>query len=326
MDFRIGAKSPVYYARQTSKVADRALKADFARMMAEEKESINDISAVDCKIPGTPTGKADFVMQDTVVISENLLEAEAEPARPAPLSSDDTVVVEKSPLTGRLESVHKKIEDMDFTGKSAEEVYKTIVDVYEDEFGFIGYLFHTDEESYYEVKEDREMEILMAMEDIAQKPDYKTLQSREFYRRAMGYDKMTDEEKIAAIKERVGGSSYCHRYAELAELERAGVITSEQSVNISSSLYRQSKIEYCEANGLDYMRFVYPWDFGENVSEKDMSLRAGNLTAWASKAGVTWLEVFEGVRDNPALHGWEKSAVLKKLDETIGLLSGSDRV
>ena len=37
MDFRIGAKSPVYGARQTAKVTDKQLKQSFAMKMAEVK-------------------------------------------------------------------------------------------------------------------------------------------------------------------------------------------------------------------------------------------------------------------------------------------------
>ena len=68
MDFRIGAKSPVYGARQTAKVTDKQLKQSFAMKMAEVRPP----------------------RQDTMEISGN-------------------------PLAQRLENVHQKINEMDFT-------------------------------------------------------------------------------------------------------------------------------------------------------------------------------------------------------------------
>lgn len=312
MDFRIGAKSTAYAAGYASKAAARSSNTSFAGMMQAEVESINEGR----NISGASAQRNMPTLRDTVMIHKK--PSEGDVALP-------TASVEKTPLTERLESVRKRIEAMDFTGKSPEEAYKAIVDSYEEEFGFLSYLFEIDKEGYNAVKKDREAQILAAMEGMEPKPDEQTLKSNEFYCRAMGYDKMTKEEKIAAIRERVGGDSYCHRYAELAELRRVGLITPEQHTNMYSSLRRRSILEYCEANGLDYMRYQYPWDYGENASLEDMNLRDSRLTAWASGAEVTWSEILESVRNNPALYGWEKSAIFDQLDETLELLLRGDK-
>ena len=94
MDFRIGAKSPVYSARQTSKVADKQLKQSFAMKMAE--------------------------------------------VRPP---KQDTVEISGSPLAERLENVHQKIGEMDFIGKTSEEVYRSVLDAYDEEFGRLPNLY-----------------------------------------------------------------------------------------------------------------------------------------------------------------------------------------
>lgn len=314
MNLRIGAKSPVYSTRHTSKTAEHSSKTSFARMMADEKESINDGSAADCKIPGTPPEKADPVIRDTVTISRNLLEAEAVLAGPDPLSTDYTEPVKKTPLTERLEALRQKIEGMDFTGKSDEEICKSIVDAYEDEFGFIGVLAYTDRETYNEIRQAE----IRTISGIA------SGYSDDLYYRAMGYDKMTDAEKIAAIKERVGGSSYYHQYATLAEFQRAKVITYNQCMTIFRALSRSAKMEYCAQHGLNYLRWSYPSEFGDDCSEEVMKLREQSFMAWAAKTDVTWLEIFESVHEYPALWEWERNNFFKEVEEVAKLLAGSD--
>lgn len=270
MDLRIGAKSPIYSSRATSKVADKALKADFAKMMAETKP----------------------VNQDTVEISGN-------------------------PLTQRLENVHQKINEMDFTGKTSEEVYRSVVDAYEEQFGFIGNLHYLDEDAYNQVYPDRQKMI----EGVV--PNYRDVKNGLHYR-AMGYDKMTKEEKIAAIRERIGGDSYVHKYAMLGEMERAGVITSHQNSTIAYSLYRKSEKEYCAAHGLDYIQWSMHRDEGSSGKYADSWVQ--KVMTWASTVDVTWLEVFDSIHENEALWDDEKDILIKELEGTSELLIGSDKV
>ena len=67
MDIRIGAKSPVYGSRPTSRVTDSSLKTSFAMMMVKER-SISQGSATSSKSPAAKTGS---INQDTVTISGN---------------------------------------------------------------------------------------------------------------------------------------------------------------------------------------------------------------------------------------------------------------
>ncbi len=269
MDFRIGAKSPVYGARQTAKVTDKQLKQSFAMKMAEVK-----------------------------------------PPR------QDTVEISGSPLAKRLEGIHQKINEMDFAGKSSEEVYRTILDTYDEELGIVNGLVYTDRDAYMEIESDRQN---MFKEKI---PDYEILNKTELHYCAMGYDKMTKSEKIAAINERVGGNGYVQKYVMLAELTRAGVITSHQNSTIAYSLYKKSEKEYCAAHGLNYIQ----WSMGKDVSGESMEQREKSFMAWAAKTDVTWLEVFQSVHENPALWDAEKDMLLKELEGTSELLIGSDNI
>lgn len=269
MDLRIGAKSPVYGFRATSKVADKALKADFAKMMAETKP----------------------VNQDTVEISG-------------------------SPLTQRLENVHQKIGEMDFTGKTSEEVYRSVMDAYDEEFGFVGNIAYSDYDSYLEIQADRRS---IFKEKV---PGYELRKENELHYRAMGYDKMTNAEKIAAITDRVGGNSYIHKYGMLDELARAKVLTWSQKSDIHWSLHRKLEKGYCAEHGLDYIQ----WSMGKNVSEEGVKLREKSLMMWAEKADVTWLEVFDSIHENETLWDEEKDVLMKELEGTSELLIKSDKV
>lgn len=270
MDLRIGAKSPVYNVRQTSKVADKVLKADFAKMIAETKP----------------------VNQDTVEISGN-------------------------PLTQRLENVHQKINEMVFTGKTSEEVYRSVLDAYEDEFGYVNIFFHTDEETYNEIVADREK---LFSEKV---PNYETAKlaqnnksSSLLYYRAMGYDKMTNEEKIDAIKKRIPGDSYVHKSVIIAEMHRANLISSEQRSKLFWSLNHKAEKEYCATQGLDYIQ----WSRGKGLSKEGLELRQKSLMEWKAKTEITWLEVFESVHDYPALNKEENTLFLAEIEEISNLL------
>lgn len=226
----------------------------------------------------------------------------------------DTVEISGNPLAKRLDSVHQKLGEMDFTGKSSEEVYKAVVDAYDDEFGFLGNLAYSDYDTYVEIQADKRN---IFQEKV---PGYERGKENELHYRAMGYDTMSKAEKIAAIKNRVGGSSYIHKYAMLDELEKANVITSHQGFTMFQSLHRKSKLEYCEAHGLDYMRFEYPSEYGDDYSERAMKLREKSLAAWSAKTDVTWLEIIESVKDYPAMHDWEKDAFFKEMAGVTELL------
>ncbi|MCI8868743.1 MAG: hypothetical protein HFE61_11610 [Anaerotignum sp.] len=269
MDFRIGAKSPVYGARQTAKVTDKQLKQSFAMKMAEVRPP----------------------RQDTMEISGN-------------------------PLAQRLENVHQKINEMDFTGKSSEEVYKSIIDAYDEEFGFVGNMGYSDYDSYLEIESDRRN---IFKEKV---PGYELRKESELHYRAMGYDKMTKAEKIEAISKRVGGNSYIHKYGMLDELARAEVLTWSQKSDIHWSLHRKLEEEYCATHGMDYIQ----WSMGKDISEKGMMLREKSLMAWAAKTDVTWFAVFESIYENPALRDETKDVLIKELEGTSELLIGSDKI
>lgn len=269
MDFRIGAKSPVYCARQTAKVTDKQLKQSFAMKMAEVRPP----------------------RQDIVEISGN-------------------------PLAQRLENVHRQINEMDFTGKTSEEVYKSVVDTYDKEFGFVGNIAYSDYDSYLEIEADRRA---IFKEKV---PGYELRKESELHYHAMGYDKMTKAEKIAAINERVGGNSYIHKYGMLDELARAEVLTWSQKSDIHWSLHRKLEEEYCTTHDLDYIQ----WSMGKNISEEGIKLREKSLIAWAAKTDVTWLAVFESIQENPALRDEEKNELIKELEGTSELLMKSDNV
>ncbi len=270
MDFRIGAKSPVYSARQTSKVADKQLKQSFAMKMAE--------------------------------------------VRPP---KQDTVEISGSPLAERLENVHQKIGEMDFIGKTSEEVYRSVLDAYDEEFNLVDCLIYTDRDAYMEIEADRRNAFKEKV------PGYEFQKEKELHFRAMGYDKMTNEEKIAAIRERIGGNSYVHKYAMLGEMACAGVITSQQSSAIAYSLYRKSEKEYCAAHGLDYIQWSMYRD--EGISEKYADSWVQKVMAWASTVDVTWLEVFDSVHENEALWDEEKEVLMKEVEGTSELLIRSDK-
>ena len=274
MDFRIGAKSPVYGARQTSKVADKQLKQSFAMKMAEVRPP----------------------RQDIVEISGN-------------------------PLAQRLENVHQQINGMDFTGKTSEEVYKFIVDVYDQEFGFVGNLHYSDLEAYNRIYPDRQQMIENTV------PNYQQVK-KELHYRAMGYDKMTNQEKIAEIKKRVGGNTIIDKFSIINELARAKVITSDQQSTLYNSLYRKAEMEYCAEKGFDYLTWsCHPEKYYGNSSE-DCSFDQWqkSLMAWATKKEVTWLEVIESIQDYPAIRDQEKDVFMKDLEEVTGLLLRSDNI
>ena len=271
MDFRIGAKSPVYGTRQTAKVTDKELKQSFAMKMAEVKPP----------------------RQDIVEISVN-------------------------PLAQRLENVHQQINEMDFTGKTSEEVYKSIIDAYEGEFGFSDLLFYTDRESDNIVDEDMQRIIENTV------PNYQNVKKGLYYR-AMGYDKMSNAEKIEAIRERVGGNSYVHKICELNEMCRAGIITTSQQFDISGAMERMAGMEYCAKMGFDYITWSScPEKYHGEFSENRIPTWPQDFMAWAAKTEVTWLEVIESIQENPALRGEEKNELIKELEETSELLKRSD--
>lgn len=287
MDIRIGAKSLIYGSRNTSKVTDRALKASFAMMMAKEKKSIS-------QSPAAKMEKVDSINQGTATINGN-------------------------DLAQRLENVHKKIDELDFTGKYRYEKYRSIYDVYEAEFGFLDFISYLDEDTFDIVYKDREEMLASVI------PGYDS-KDLWLHRSAMGYDKMSKEEIIAAIKERVGGNSYVHKYSELGELTRAGLITNVQAVEIFHTMNRKAEKEYCAKIGIDHITLYQHLEeyYGEPF-EKALDTWSKNLLDWTANTDITWLEIVESVEKYSTKWEWDKKAFMKEFEEISELLIESDK-
>lgn len=283
MDFRIGAKSPIYSTQYTSKVTDRALKASFARMMAETKAS-----AAGTKAAGTKA-----VQQDTMEISGDALEK-------------------------RLERVHQKIDELDFAGKDVFEEYRSVLEIYEEEFGFSDLLCYIDTDAHDVVYKDKEA----ALESII--PDYQIMK-HILHRAAMGYDQMSKEETIAAIKERVGGNTYVHKICEINELQRAHVITAAQGSVMYHNLMINAEKEYCAEMGYDYLDWsARPEKYGDNPYVGGKAKLNSNFIAWTTKADTTWLDIIDGIVKNGTMLEWKAKAFMKESEEVFELLKRSD--
>lgn len=282
MDLRIGAKSPVYGTRPTSKVTDRSLKASFAKMMAETK------AAAGAKAAGTKA-----VQQDTVEISGDSLEK-------------------------RLERVHQKIDELDFAGKDVFEEYKSVLEIYEEEFGFSDLLCYIDTDAYDVVYKDKEA----ALENII--PDYQIMK-HSLHRVAMGYDQMSKEEAIAAIKERVGGNTYVHKICEINELRRAHLITPTQGSVLFHNLMITAEKEYCAEMGYDYLDWSADSEkYGDNAYVGGKAKLDSNFIAWTAKANATWLGIIESIVKNGTMLEWKAKAFMKESEEVFELLKRSD--
>ena len=229
------------------------------------------------------------------------------------IGSRDSVIITQKPLEQRLESVHQKIAEMDFTGKSNEEIYKSINDAYEAEFGHLDSIFYVDRETCTKIEADAEQ----IFEDKISA--YMGLDKKALYYRAMGYDQMTDAEKINAISERVKGNTYISKQVMLNELARAGVITSGQRHDISKSLSYYAEKEYCKKYGLDYMDWKYNAGSNEVAEYRQQKLRG-----WMAETEISWLDVLKSVEEYPAMYDHEKEAFFKTLGETANLLKRSD--
>ena len=229
------------------------------------------------------------------------------------IGSRDSVTISQKPLEQRLESVHQKIAEMDFTGKSNEEIYKSINDAYETEFGYLGIMFYTDRDTCTEIREDAER----MFEDKI--PNYIGMDEKALYYRAMGYDQMTDAEKVAAIKERVGGNTYVHKLAMNNELRKAGVITRDEQDAIFSSLVYQAEQEYCAKYGLDYMDWKYNAGSKENAE-----YRLQKVMGWMAETEIEWLDVLESVKDFPAMEDWQKEDFYEGFSGKASLLLGKE--
>ena len=229
------------------------------------------------------------------------------------IGSRDSVTITQKPLEQRLESVHQKIAEMDFIGKSTPDVCKMVCDAYEKEFGFIGVIAQTDRGVFDKIFDDRRSYL------NSLSSEYPGISSDETYFKAMGYDKMTDAEKIAAITERANGNTYVHKIAIASELVRAKVITHHQLMDIYSSLKYQAEKEYCAQYGLDYM------DWKHNAGSNEAAeYRQQKLMGWMAETEISWLDVLKSVEEYPAMYDHEKEAFFKTLGETANLLKRSD--
>ena len=229
------------------------------------------------------------------------------------IGSRDSVTITQKPLEQRLESVHQKIAEMDFTGKSNEEIYKSINDTYETEFGYLGIMFYTDRDTCTEIREDAEQ---MFEDKIS---NYIGLDEKALYYRAMGYDKMTDAEKVAAIKERVGGNTYVHKIAMNNEMAKADVISSREQTVIFRSLVYQAEQEYCAKYGLDYIDWKYNAGSKENAE-----YRLQKVMGWMAETEISWLDVLESVKDFPAMEDWQKEDFYEGFSGKASLLLGKE--
>lgn len=283
MDIRIGAKSLIYGSRNASKVTDKELKISFAIMMEETKRNKR---ATEMK---------------TAVVGKGSAESGG------------------NALAQRLENVHKKIEEMDFTEKYSYEAYKSIYDAYEAEFGYWDMLFYLDEDTHNIIYKDREAVFASKI------PGYSSRDIRLF-RYAMGYDEMSKEEIIASIEERVGGNSYVHKICKINELERAGVLTPMQGHKLYLSLKRQAGKEYCAKMGFDYIKWsadpeqYYANPYGDGIPRWDIY-----FMAWAAETETNWLQIIESIHDYDPMWKWERETFLKELGDTKELLIESDK-
>ncbi len=240
-------------------------------------------------------------------------------------AAKDTASISQNPLDKRLENVHKVIEGMDFTGKSATEVYRNILEVYENEFGNL-------DRFYYEHKslfEHNAGKIHEHMEAVLQKklPPYHCenpvfeYSSADPYANlhyeAMGYDKMTKAERIAAIEKRIGGSGYTDRLVMLGEMSRANIIPKGQLLDISTSLRRKMEKEYCKAHGLDYLKWQE--DVRRSSDQNGNSLLYQRMMDWANQQKISWIDIIDSIKENEALRPEQQDELVENLEDALGL-------
>ncbi len=237
-----------------------------------------------------------------------------ESKKAAAIVNRDSVTITQKPLEQRLESVHQKIVEMDFSGKSDPEVYRAIYDAYEAEFGFTDIIFYTNKEIYNKIDEDR---YSILKEKFPKRSVWTT---GNLYYQAMGYDKMSDEEKVAAILKRINGNTYIHKKAILNELDRADVITHHEHMVISSALTFQAEKEYCEKYGIDYMDWKY-----NAGSKEEAEYRHQKLLCWMAETEISWLDTIKTIEDYEPMYAYEREAFLKQIEGTAGLLISSDK-
>ena len=240
-------------------------------------------------------------------------------------ATKDTASISQNPLDKRLENVQKVIEGMDFTGKSAPEVYRNILEAYENEFGNLDKLFYQDEgngyKNYNMIEKDYH---LMLKEKLppyhCENPVFGNSDPDPYanlHYEAMGYDKMTKAERIAAIEKRIGGSGYIDRVAMIAEMNRANVLQGREGLDIFQSLTRKMEKEYCKTYGLDYIKWQE--DVGKFRDQNGNSLLYQRMIDWANQQTISWIDILDSIQENEALRPEQQEEIIKDLQGALEL-------
>ena len=116
-----------------------------------------------------------------------------------------------------------------------------------------------------------------------------------------------------------------HKYCEIAELRRAGVITASQMSEIFNDMARKAEKEYCAKIGIDHITLYQHLEeyYGEPF-EKALDTWSKNLLEWTAKTDITWLEIVESVEKYSTKWDWDKKAFMKEFEEISELLKRSD--
>ncbi len=240
-------------------------------------------------------------------------------------AAKDTASISQNPLDKRLENVHKVIEGMDFTGKSASEVYRSILEAYENEFGNLSKLCQADRVHDYKnhdiVDGDRRQLLKEKLPPYhCENPifgDSKCDPYAELHYEAMGYDKMTKAERIATIEKRIGGSGYTDRVAMLVEMGRANIISDHEVMDLFKSLTRKMEREYCEAHGLDYLQWQETIERSGN--QNGLSLLYQRMMDWANQQEISWIDIIDSIKENEALRPEQQDELVENLEGALGL-------
>lgn len=224
-------------------------------------------------------------------------------------SSQDSVSIKQKTVSQRLDYVHQKIDEMDFTGKSNEEIYKSINDVYEDEFGHINKLYYSNDSIHDQIDDDWSE---MLKKNIL---NFKSLNKTNLRYKAMGYDKMTDAEKMASIKKRIPGNTIADKLAILSEMHMSGLLTDDQCSKLFDNITYNAEKDYCRLHGLDYMEYKYS-------SKNEMLTR--RTMEWSGSFSLSWDTIFSNMRQDPRFSDAELDLFFEELNPIIDCIKKSE--
>lgn len=228
-------------------------------------------------------------------------------------ASKDTITITQKSIDQRIEDIRQKIDNTDFTGKSPEETYKEIILMYEEEFGYydMNFSMYSNEKIHDKLAPAREASLKDKI------PNYRCF-NKEFYYRAMGYDKMTDKEKMAAIKERIGGETYTEKQSVILEMERAKLIEGIPAQRMIFSINRNAEKEFCRQVGIDYYA-----DYCES-----RTMWQERFSEWALNIKVGWGDIFAMIEkeEYSPITEAEKQEMFNGLGENIDLLKGWNKI